>query len=145
MRLWGGPSVPDTLTDLPPVPGLDTTAVHPTGQELTLYTLVQRTNEANRAFRQRVREHRRLTQMAPFPRVGTLPAAFCPGQWVTVQSEIQTLVKSQPKLLTYLRSRGPPKQKDTQLADWKSIEVQYRDLIPLTSPCPVDNHKKSSC
>ena len=32
MHLWGGPSDHDALTDPPPVPVLDTTAVHPTGQ-----------------------------------------------------------------------------------------------------------------
>ena len=145
MCLRGGPSVPNAIIDLPPVPGLDTTAVHPTGQELTLHTLVQRKNEDNRAFRQYACVHRRSIQMPSSSRVDTLPTATCPGQWVMVQSEIKTLVKSQPKLLTYLGSHGPPKRKDAQLADWKKIGAQYRDLFPLTSLCPVNNHKKSSC
>ena len=83
--------------------------------------------------------------MPSSPWADTLPTATCPDHWVTVQSEITTLVKPQPKLLSYLRSRGPPKRKYAQLADWKRIGAQYRDLIPLTSPCPINNHKKSSC
>jgi hypothetical protein len=146
MRLRGGPAVSDGTTNTQPVTGLATTADVSTGEEDAGHTPVLPIDECDRARRQRVRERRKfLPQKACSPSECTSITAICPDQWATVQSAIQSLGKSQAHHLTFLRSCGSPKRKDAQLADWKIIGGQYRALIPLTSPCPVKNHKQSTC
>ena len=80
MSLRGGPSAsPNARNDLPAVRGLETTAVSLAVQELASRTLVQGKDEANRAFRQRGREHKKYTQTYFFPRAGNTITASCPG------------------------------------------------------------------
>ena len=146
MRLRGGPAVPDGTTTMQPATGLATTAEVCTGGEDAGHTPVPTIDKSDRARRRRARERgKSQSQEAYSPSERTSITAICPDQWATVQSAIHALANSQAHHLTLLRSCGSFKRKDAQLADWKIIGGQYRALIPLTSPCPVLNHKKSTC